>query len=122
MTNDKTDIPDGERLDIAEETDLDVPELPGEWRWTTANHQTWNHKVNVYFGKDENSPGGLLGEIDNYVHDGEEVWDAHIRSIQDDGTETGRVPGEADTIDHFDTLAEAIEAVPDIIATYYEAE
>lgn len=122
MTNDKTDIPDDEGLDIETETDLDVPELPGDWQWSKANHYHFNHKVNVFFHLNNTTPGGWQGEIDNYLQDGEEVWDVHVRSILDDGTETGRVKEEADTVEPFDTLAEAIEAVPDHIATHYESE
>lgn len=116
----KMDIPDGGGHDC-EDTDLDLPNLPGEWRWKTCNHYHWNQKVNIYFGRNENEPGGWLGEIDNYIEDGEEVWDVHVRSILADGTETGRVKETADTVEQFDSLAEAIEAVPGFIATYYDA-
>lgn len=119
MTNDKMDIPDGERID-PEDTDLDLPDLPGDWAWGTANHYHWNHKANVHFGRDYATPGGWLGEIDNYVEDGEERWDIHVRPIVEDGTEAGTPRPEAETIEVFDSLDEAIEAVPAHIATHYE--
>lgn len=118
--NDKMDIPDGSLHDIDSKTDLDVPDLPGPWEWLNANHYHWNHKVNVYFGYDINSPGGQYGEIDNWVNsDGDEMWTVHIRPIVDDGTETGIPRETADVSIEHELLAEAIEAVPSIIEEHY---
>jgi len=120
--NTKGDIPDGERLDIAEETTLDVPELPPGWRWTTANHYIWNHKTNVFFGGGEDTPGGYLGEIDNFPKGDDEGWALHIRPIVDDGTDTGLPRPEPETTEQYDTLAAAIEAVPGHLETHYGQE
>jgi len=122
MPNDRNDIPDGERLTIADETTLDVPDLPGEWRWTTANHYRWNHKVNVFFGVDQHAPGGWLGEIDNFSKDDTELWALHVRPVEADGTDTGTPRAETETITEFQTLAAAIEAVPGHIQTNYDYE
>ena len=66
--------------------------------------------------------GGHLGEIDNWIDDGNEVWTVHVRPIVeclDDGKDT--IPREtAETSENFDSLDEAIRAVPDHIGTYYE--
>lgn len=122
MSNDKSDIPDGGRHDIAEDTSLDVPGLPGSWEWGTANHYHWNHKVNVYFGVGSGEAGGWLGEIDNFPTDDGERWTVHVRPILDDGTESGHPRETAETSDEHDTLAAAIDAVPGHIATHYSDE
>lgn len=117
--NDKMDIPDGELIPI-EDTDLDVEELPGDWEWSSANHYHWNHKVNVFFGRDVAETGGQYGEIDNYPVDDGEMWTLHVRPIVDvPGEDRNRPRGEAETIEEHESLAEAIDAVPDHIATYY---
>ena len=118
-TNTKSDIPEGERHE-AEETDLSLPDLPGDWEWRTANRNGLG-KVNLYFGFDVNEPGGKLGEIDNYNEDGEEVWDITTRSIIPRGDTT--VPQSDPNIsEQFDSLDAAIEAVPEIIGTFCKLE
>lgn len=121
--NTKMDIQDGQRIDH-EDTDLDLPELPGEWSWGTVNHVHWNHKVNVFFGLRSGETGGYLGEIDNFSDDDEEKWSLHVRLIVD-------VPGDEDrnrprasaaTAETFDTLDDAIDAVLKHIATNYPTE
>lgn len=116
---DKSAIPEGENIDI-ESTDLDVPNLPDPWKWRTAN-KTGLQKVNIYFGYDVNTVGGQLGEIDNFKKDGEEVWCVCIRDIEDhNGTHKDTLPSEeCETSDTFDSLSEAINAVPRIINTYF---
>lgn len=118
--NTKSDIPQEEGVDVGD-TDLDLPSLPGSWEWRTANHIGMSHKVNVHFGIDVTDPGGLMGEIDNYLADGEEVWDVHIREIVEaPSTKHGSLPkGAPDTSEQFDTLDAAIEAVPEQIATHH---
>lgn len=122
--NDQSAIPHGERIP-ARETDLSLPELPDPWGWRAANHNGYG-KVNLYFGRNVYEPGGWLGEIDNYDHgDGGVKWDVHVREIlavdEDDVLDKDTRPcEEAETVETFDTLAEAIEHVPEHIETYYE--
>lgn len=123
--NTPSDIPNGERIDTAD-TELDLPDLPGPWEWKSANHYAdFNGKVNVYFGHSFHSVGGQIGEIDNY-HDGDSmVWEIHIREIESAPTanESGTLPAEsADVTQQHDTLGEAIEAVPEVVSTYYATE
>jgi len=129
MTNTKSDIPQDGGGIPHEGTDLDLPDLPGEWEWGSVNHYEMTNKVNVFFHLgDLQNPGAQYGEIDNYHADGGEKWDIHVRPIvelsgppEDDDPKT-RPRGEAETVEHFDTLGEAIESVPDHIATYYPEE
>lgn len=116
---DKTDIPQGQGIDI-ENTDLDVPDLPDPWSWSSANH-TSNHKVNVYFGYDIMEVDGQYGEIDNYTVDGGEKWGLHIRPIVSaPETPHGTIPrAEAEVGEEFDSLEAAIEAVPRFIREHY---
>jgi hypothetical protein len=119
--NTKNDIPHETGIDI-EDTDLDVPDLPGEWEWRIANHTPRTHKVNVYFGLNVHETGGWMGEIDNYIEDSVEVWDVHVRQIV-------AVPGEqppenlpaetAETVEQFDSLDAAIESAAAHIGTHY---
>lgn len=119
--NTKSDIPEEEGLDH-EDTGLDLPDLPGEWSWGSVNHIGMTHKVNVFFGLDIYEVGGWYGEIDNYTEDGEEKWDIHVRPIVEapSNTHGNRPASNAETVEQFDSLADAIEAVPKHIATYYE--
>lgn len=121
MTNTKSDIPKQQGLDH-EETDLDLPDLPGKWEWGSVNHIGMTHKVNVYFGHEIMEVGGQYGEIDNFNEDGEEKWSLHVRPVvEDPSNQHGCVPrATAETSETFDTLEEAIDAVPAHIATYYE--
>jgi hypothetical protein len=117
--NTKSDIPDDERIDI-DDTTLDVSKLPGSWSWLTANHYHWNHKVNVFFGLNENSPGGYIGEVDNFIESGTEVWSVHVRPIIDDGTETGTPRQDPETTARFESLDDALDAIPGHIAVHYK--
>lgn len=118
--NDKSDIPDGELLDIENDTDLALPDLPGDWSWTNVTHYHWNHKVNLFFGLDQDEVGGHLGEIDNHMQDGQELWTIHVRPIVDvPGEDRNRPRTDAETAVEHTSLDDAIEAVPDHIATYY---
>jgi hypothetical protein len=81
------------------------------------------HKVNVYFGYDVMDVGGQYGEIDNFSEGDDEKWAVHVRPIVStpELEPHGTVPRPtAETSETFDTLEEAIEAVPAHIATYYE--
>lgn len=118
--NTVSDIPDETGIDTAE-TELDLPELPGAWEWLTANHTSLG-KVNVFFGYKVHCVGGLMGEIDNYQHDGEVKWDVHVRDVVDLGQDGTRPASEADTCKAFDSLDAAIQAVPEQIATHYPDE
>jgi hypothetical protein len=105
---------------MTQKENYDFRELPGEWHWKFSSSQFGSNKTVVHFVCNVNEPGGWFGEIDNYVEDGDEQWDVHIRPILDDGTETGRPQEEADTCIQFDTLADAVDAVPNIVGTYYQ--
>lgn len=119
MTNTPSDIPDGSGIDTAD-TDLDLPDLPGAWEWRTANHTaSFNGKVNVFFGRDTNTPGGWMGEIDNYQHDGAVLWDVHVREIIDLGDGDCRPASGATTCEAFESLDAAIASVPEHIRTHY---
>lgn len=119
--NTPNDIPNGEGMD-AEDTDLDLPDLPGGWEWGSVNHLAdFTGKVNVFFGRNIYDAGGWIGEIDNFSHDGEVVWEIHVRAVEAaPGTQHGSLPAEKpETTEQFGTLDEAIEAVPGHISTYY---
>jgi hypothetical protein len=118
--NTKEDIPEESAINT-EDTSLDLPELPGEWEWSTVNHIGMTHKVNLYFGLESGKTGGHLGEIDNYIKNGEEAWTLHIRPIVDiPKSDRNRPRSEAETTEEHDSLDSAIKAVPSHIATHYE--
>lgn len=120
--NDKSDIPEESDIGAREDTDLDLPDLPGKWSWGSVNHMGTTHKVNLFFGYDIHDVSGQYGEIDNYTDDGEEKWDVHIRPLVEAPSNPHgcRPRGTAETVETFDSLDAAIDAVPGIIATYYE--
>lgn len=118
--NTKGDIPEESAINT-EETSLDLPKLPGEWEWSTVNHIGMTHKVNLYFGLEKGKTGGYLGEIDNHIHNGKEMWTVHIRPIVDiPNSDRNRPRGEAETSKEHESLDSAIESVPSHIATHYE--
>jgi hypothetical protein len=122
MTVSKSDFPEvsGEPLD---DVDVDLPELPGDWEWGSFNHLS-NGKMNVFFGKDVDQPGGWYGEIDNYTTRGPggehmELWTMHVHAIEDDGSDKGYVEEEADFNSEHETLAAAISLTPGFIEQMY---
>jgi hypothetical protein len=118
-----SDIPQGQQGVAVENTELVLPDLPGEWEWRTVN-RAGNDKVNVFFGKDSGEVGGWLGEIDNYVkrQEGEKVqlWDVHVREIIGLQNGDNRPSATANTCTTFTSLHEAIQAVPREINQHYK--
>lgn len=117
MTLSKSDLPQTSHGSL-DSLDVDLPELPGDWSWRTFNHLS-NGKVNVFFSVDVNEPGGWYGEIDNYTTERGEMWTLHVHEIVDDETPSGMVAEEAETSVEFESLSEAVKAVPDHVATHY---
>lgn len=97
----------------------DFPTLPGDWVWWLDTSQ-FGTKTVIHFGQDMASVGGWYGEIDNYVQDGTEVWTAHIRTVEDDGSENGVLAEEETVAVDFQTAQAAIEAVPRLVGTYFQ--
>lgn len=118
-TNTKADIPEGERHEVAN-TNLDVPDIEDPFEWLNASRNGMG-KVNLYFGYDVDDVGGCLGEIDNFTEDGEEVWGLTTREIIQRGDTT--VPkNRTDISNEYDSLDAAIQAVPDLIGTFYATD
>lgn len=116
----KRDIPIEKPIDT-DDLDVDLPALPGQWDWSTANHVDLTNKVNIFFGFDQTTAGGYIGEIDNFIDKNREAWCLAIRPIVEiPGNGTGNRPREeAETTDTFATLDEAISAVPGHIQKHY---
>lgn len=94
-------------------TDLDTPELPGDWTWLTASRISMTDKVVVRFCL-SGYEADLVGEIDNWLNqDGEQRWTTTIR---ESGTE------EPESTREYATLESALDALPEYIATHHEIE
>lgn len=101
---------------MSQKTDTPLPHMPGDWEW----REEYAH--GVYFGKNVEESGGWLGEVSPYSLHDRTVWRVQINEILSDPTGSGkdtRISEQADTTKQFDTKEEAIEAVPEIVGTYY---
>lgn len=120
--NTKSDIPtEPTKLDVSE-TGLDVDDLPDPWHWGSCARTDMTNKVNIYFGYDVTEVGGQMGEIDNYLdNDGNEMWGVHTRPIVEAPSNPHgcRPRAEGAHAEEFESLDEAIDAVPRFIEEHY---